>query len=374
MQGVDRADRLVAHAEKDEEAGDLLGVVGEVLAGHDRLGLDHARRPGRPNQARLHPLAQGRVVPRHRPVGLVVDLGLGPVGGGGVVNDAGELLGGLAPDLLVVRADGPFQGDLLRNDVPRLAAADDAHRNHDRLPGVDLAAGDGLDRGHHVGGGHDRVGALPGHGRVRLLAGDRQAEVVHAGQQPAVAIGDLAGLQVRTDVQPENGRHVRIAKHAFFDHQLRASLFAFGGAFLGGLENELDGAGYLVAHLGQHLGRAQQDGRVGVVPARVHHARVLRGVGQPGLFPDGQRVHVRAQGHRGAGPGAPDQSHHAVVRHARLDLVHPHGFELLGHQGGGPLLAVGQLGMGVDVAAPRDHGRRDLLGQLLHLAQNVVGP
>ena len=40
VQGMRRADLLVADPEKDEEAGHLLPVIGKVLAGHDRRHLD----------------------------------------------------------------------------------------------------------------------------------------------------------------------------------------------------------------------------------------------------------------------------------------------------------------------------------------------
>ena len=52
-----------------------------------------------------------------------------------------------------------------------------------------------------------------------------------------------------------------------------------GRAFLGRLEDELDAAGQLVLHAGQHFGGGHQDGGMGVVAAGVHHVHFLAQVG-----------------------------------------------------------------------------------------------
>ena len=103
---------------------------------------------------------------------------------------------------------------------------------------------------------------------------------------------------------------------------------------------------------------------MGIVAAGVHHAGILRGEGQAGLLDDGQGVHVGAEGDRGSFPPAADQGHNAVMGDPRLDLIDAHGPQVSGHLGRSPLLAVAQLGMGVEVAPPLDHRRHNLAGEL----------
>src|SRR5687768_6194475 len=77
-------------------------------------------------------------------------------------------------------------------------------------------------------------------------------------------------------MQPENRLGPRVVKRAFFDHEGRASLLAFWGAFLRRLENELDRASDLAAHPAQQLRNSKTDGQVRIMAARVMNARVPR--------------------------------------------------------------------------------------------------
>ena len=63
---------------------------------------------------------------------------------------------------------------------------------------------------------------------------------------------------------------------------------------------------------GEELCRAQQHGGVAVVAAGVHGA-VLGGVGQAGVFPDGQGVDVRPEQHGFAWLSAHEVGHQAGV-------------------------------------------------------------
>jgi hypothetical protein len=101
---------------------------------------------------------------------------------------------------------------------------------------------------------------------------------------------------------------------------------------------------------------------VGVVPAGVHDTHLApqvggadrRGEGEPGRLDDGQGVHVGAQRHHGAGVAAAQHPHHPGVGDLPPHLE-PQGLEALRHQARGPELAVGELGMLVEVASPGDH-------------------
>ena len=90
VQGVHRAQLLVANAQEDEFPRHLLEIVGKVLAAHDGLDLDHVARPHRPHQGRLHPFSEGGIVPHGRHIGMVRNLGRATVGDGGLLDDPPE--------------------------------------------------------------------------------------------------------------------------------------------------------------------------------------------------------------------------------------------------------------------------------------------
>ena len=155
-----------------------------------------------------------------------------------------------------------------------------------------------------------------------------------------------------------------IVERALLEHQARPAALAGRRPLLGGLEQEQHRAGQLVAHARERLGDAEQDRGVRVVAARVHHADLVPVIGgaharrerQPGLLGDRQRVHVGAQRDDRALRVAAQHRHHARVRdagaHAQAELA-----QLLGDDPGGALLAVAELGMLVQIAAPLDHAR-----------------
>ena len=156
---------------------------------------------------------------------------------------------------------------------------------------------------------------------------------------------------------------VGIVERALGEHQLGAAALAGGRPLLGGLEDEEDGAGELVADGGQGGGEAEADGGVDVVAAGVGDADLAAfelaapggGVRQVGLLDDGQGVHVGADGDHGAvgrtGGAAAQDADDAGVGDAGADFVEAEGAQVGGDEGGGLGLAVGELGVGVDPVA-----------------------
>ncbi|CAH0286615.1 hypothetical protein SRABI106_03409 [Rahnella aquatilis] len=67
------------------------------------------------------------------------------------------------------------------------------------------------------------------------------------------------------------GEILHVVHHARFNHGFRAAR-----AFLGRLENQLDGAAELVAHLHQHVCQPEANGGVTVVTTGMHHAVIGR--------------------------------------------------------------------------------------------------
>ncbi|KAG1476802.1 hypothetical protein G6F54_014127 [Rhizopus delemar] len=102
------------------------------------------------------------------------------------------------------------------------------------------------------------------------------------------------------------------------------------------------------------MGRGQQGGRMPVVPAGVHLARVLAGVWQAGGFMDGQGVHVGAQPQPARTRPAAQGADHAGHAQAAVHLVAPGG-QAFGHEVAGGDFLVGQFGMRMDLMAQRHH-------------------
>lgn len=130
------------------------------------------------------------------------------------------------------------------------------------------------------------------------------------------------------------------------------------------LENQRDGAVETVREAAQHPGRAQQHGRVGVMTARVHDTVHRGGEGVPGLLLQRQGVQVRAQRHCPTRPPALDQYRHRGLGGGLGGEAKAR--EFLPHEVGCRVLLVGQLRVGVDVAAPVDdvgRGSLDLRGR-----------
>jgi hypothetical protein len=170
-------------------------------------------------------------------------------------------------------------------------------------------------------------------------------------------------------VESEDCAGRRVLQHALFDHQPRAAPLPPWRTFLGRLENEFHGAGKIPLHPGQDFGDAHQDGHVVVVAAGVHHPHFLpvelgpdrRFEGQVHLLGHREGIHVGAERHDRPRLAAPQDAHHAGMRHAGADLESEPG-QVIRHQLGGPHFAIRQLGMLMDVPAPGDDARQHLRG------------
>ncbi len=121
-----------------------------------------------------------------------------------------------------------------------------------------------------------------------------------------------------------------------------------------------DGAGETPPEAGQHLRRAEQHRRVGVVAAGVHDALHLAAEGQVVRLVDGESVHVGAQRDDAPRAAATENPHDAGLRHGVAHLE-AEVAQTLGHEPARALLAVGELGVGVKVAPDGHDGRGDPL-------------
>jgi hypothetical protein len=157
---------------------------------------------------------------------------------------------------------------------------------------------------------------------------------------------ELPDAKPRPVVHAEHRVAREALEQAVVDHLLRA-----GAAFLGRLEDEIDGAVERL-DLRQVLGRTQQHRGVAIMAARVHLAGVGGGVGKGVGLLDRQRIHVGAQADAAAAAAVADHAHHAGAAETAMHLDAPGG-EPFGHEVTGAMLFVAQLGVGVQVAPQR---------------------
>ena len=87
-----------------------------------------------------------------------------------------------------------------------------------------------------------------------------------------------------------------------------------------------------------------------VMAAGMHLPDMLRDMGEAVLLLDRQRIHIGAQANGARRIAAPERADHAGPGQAAMHLAAEFG-ELGGHDLGGAVFLVGQLRMGMDVAA-----------------------
>ena len=156
----------------------------------------------------------------------------------------------------IVGSDGTAHAGRLRHDVVAHTTAESGHRHHGRRFGdVDLTGDDRLQGGDDMRAHDDRINPGPRSRAMRLPARHHNIETLGAGK---CSLGSVVGgtrYPALRDMQTKDGIHVRTFQDAFAHHEPGAALFAFRRTFFGGLEDEFDRAGKLLAYLAQHAGR-----------------------------------------------------------------------------------------------------------------------
>ena len=182
--------------------------------------------------------------------------------------------------------------------------------------------------------------------------GDREA--VGRAHDGTRARGDGAGRQCRPVVQAVNLGAGKSLEEAVVDHRLRS-----GQPFLRRLKEQVH-APVEVSRLGEITRGAKQHRHVAVMSAAVGDARVNAGMRGAGCLLDRQCVHVGPQADglaRGAGG---DDAHDSRLADALVHFDAPLPQEPGDHRGGA-ILAIGELGMPVQIPAHLAHLRRQLL-------------
>ena len=340
----------VPHAETQVYTGDLLGVPGEVLAA--------ARLQGGPDAVRAEHVGHGHggergahgVVHHGRHALHVVDLDADAPRRGELLDGLGHQRRGGGPHVAVGAAQGAPELGGVGDDVRGGAAGVDVAPGHDGAGArVEAPVDDAGDPDDDLRERVDGVLRLVGARGVPAVGAQVDADLgVGRGDRPGGHAG-LAHAPVRIAVQGDD------PVDAGDDALLDAVLGAARHGLLGGLEDQPDGPGRRIGD--EHRGRAEQHRGVGVVPARVADPGGLRGERLARLLGHGQGVDVRAQGHHVVAGRVRGGRHVAPEPGPEVEAVYLEAHRLeLGRdvRGGGGLLE-GELGVLVDVPAPRRH-------------------
>jgi len=358
-----------AIADADVAAGLRQQHVREVLGAHGQLELDDPVGADEPGRDAAGELGFDRMVHEWRISAFEHHRGAGAEGGGQALPDLGDPPLEEIGDPTVEGAHGAADDRLVGHDVEGVAGMDLGDREHGGIDGLLLAADDALQRHDQLAGDPDRITPGMGQGGMASLALDGDLELVGRSEH-------------RSRAQPEGtDRHPWPVVHAVdriagesleeprVDHRLRACAM-----LLGRLKDEMHRApGGRVG--GQEAGRGEQHRDMPVVATGMHPAGMGRAMAEFVEFLQGQGIHVGAQAH-GGGSFAAQAGDDAGAADSGGDLQPP-GTELLGDQGGGAGLGVGEFRMGMDVPAdPCDLGREpdDLLDQFHRAAPSGRRP
>ncbi len=189
-------------------------------------------------------------------------------------------------------------------------------------------------------------------------------ELIGAGQDGPIPHPNGPGFNLRGAV--EGGDSINLVKV-----NLRVVQEELGPLenLLGGLDEEIKGAGELVLAFAEDGSGPHVDGAVDIMAAGVHHTGDLGAGGHGGVLLDGQGVNIPPEddGAAGAGLGALNLKEKASLPHPFQAVVSHILLDVLLQQRAGVVLLHAQLRIFVDVVA---HGG-DLRGDLLHRFADV---
>ena len=248
----------VDHHKGGGGAGELAEEA-EVLAAGEGL-VDELRLAAGSGDGLVDQVDHGGVVVLERVALLQIDLDVAVESDADALADAPDLLnGGVAAGVAEAAEDGHhprFAG----GDVDGVAAGHGAHGEDRGVHGVDAAGDHGLEDGDQVAGAGDGVTGGVGRRAVAAFAVDGDMEQVHrAGEVALIELHTAHGVILRgADVLTEDGVNMGVL-HDPGCHQCPC---AAGHQILARLEDQLDGAGELVAHMAQRLCGAQKHGGV----------------------------------------------------------------------------------------------------------------
>lgn len=198
--------RRLARADEHEYAGDLLLVVGEILAGQiDGRGHDVQLRLLRHLDGKVRPV---RRVIRRRRAGIPGEFCMTAKGCGLPLCQLVDAFLDELPVLCRQAAHRALQPRGFRDDVPGIAALDVRNGDEARVCRVDIARDDALRSRDEACGHDDGVDAALRMSCMRALAVERHGELVDRRRHRARADAERADIVERRGVQAKDGLYV----------------------------------------------------------------------------------------------------------------------------------------------------------------------
>jgi hypothetical protein len=202
-------------------------------------------------------------------------------------------------DFFFVRTDGELQVHVVGNDVVFRSTVNGTNGYNGGIERGLFAADDCLDGHNEFGREHDGIFADFGAGAMGAATADSDIDGGGAGECVTGCVGDFSGFEFGAVVQSESVVWPGDARvEPVGEHGARAV-----DGFLRGLADQHQSSVPLIFRGREQLRGTDQRGDVDIVSAGMHYAYVqagvilgvnVAGVGQTGLFFDGQRVHIGA--------------------------------------------------------------------------------
>ncbi len=238
---------------------------------------------------------------------------------------------------------------LFGDDVIGSTSVDLRDRDDQIIMGKMVAADNRLNGIGHAHSGHDGVSCFMGGRTVPALARDVDMKSIDSGEDGTGRGVERANGRAGGAVQGIDLGNVETVQDPLLHHDLRTAAALFGR-----LKNEGDPP-CKIAGLRQIARGTQQHGRVPVVAAGMHLARIGRGIVKARLLIHRQGIHIGTQSNCRPGRLAVQNGHHTRGRNPFVDFIHPE-FAQTRHNKRRRLVAVElQLWVRMQMPAPRGH-------------------
>ncbi len=348
----------VRRADQHETARSPVQKLRHVLPHHHRRNLRHIFLAHNFIGDAFHHPCTGRRIDRRRYATLHLELEAGPKR---LADTRANLVKAPQKQIAHRRLKAPdrsLKHRPLGNHIAGVSALKGGYRDNRSIRRIGIAGHNRLQRHDQLTCDKRRVDRVMRRRAVAPLAMDRQRKHVRRRPQRPRLHDDLIVRKPAPQMQTiRRSRSWRIER-AVLDHRHRAAQ-----PLLRRLKNQLDPPRQFVAMPRQQLRHTHPDCSVPVVPACVHHPRILRSKRQLRLLVNRQRVHVEAQQHRLALFRQSVWLHHrhdARLAHARAHLK-PQLLQMRRHDPGRPHLLKSQLRMPVKVPPPLHKLRKQLV-------------
>lgn len=347
--------RPLALTQEEIAPGSLFQEVGEILRPHLAPGIvGDTGSPG--NVARNVCSEDGTVGVVHgrRITQFIVYIGRDAERRRLSCHDFLEPLFNLHPHLFAEGPNRRAEPAGFGDDVIRRTGMDLRHRNYDFIQRIDIPAGNGLKCADHADHGRDWVDAFMGIGAMPTSSGDlylRGIDGSHDRTRRCDKAAEGNGGRVMESIDFTDPESI---EHALAHHHLATAAVLFRR-----LEDQRHTAAE-ATRLGQVFRGPEQHRGMAVMAAGMHDARHGRSMGNPGFLSDRQSVHIGTQPNRRPLALPLNDRNDAARCDTFMDFVNPEVPQAVGDESRSLVTVKAKFGMGMQMAAPFGHLRREI--------------